>query len=287
MNNNKEVIPFGYNAALAELILKINKARYTMIKRVNAETVRLYWQIGKIVSRKIESEGWGNSIVERLSKDLQAEYPGIKGFSTRNIWRMKSFYETYISNSKMPPVVAEIGWVQNCLLIEKCKNSTEREFYIQQIKSKGWSKNDLLEKIEAHYYQNQMLSQNNFEATVSEDLKARVGWEFIDDYNIEIINPDQPIAEKELENSIIRNIVRFLDEMGGNFAFIGRQCRIEYRGQEYFIDLMFFNIKLNCYVVFELKAREFSPKDLGQLQFIYLQLIKRLNKKYMPIPSES
>ena len=142
----------------------------------------------------------------------------------------------------------------------------------------GWSKLDLIEKINQHYYENQALAQNNFEITISEEIKSQVAWEFVDDYNVEIINPDMPFSEKELENSIVKNIVNFLAEMGGSFAFIGRQFRIEFNENEYFIDILFFNIKLNCYVVFELKAREFAPKDIGQVQW-YMQLVNKKVKE--------
>jgi predicted nuclease of restriction endonuclease-like (RecB) superfamily len=263
-----------YPIFLKEILEKIQAARYQMLKTVSLETVKLYWNIGRIVSQKVEQEKWGKSVVERLSKDLQVESPGIRGFSVRNIWNMKSFYETYADNIKLQPLVAEIGWVQNCIIIEKCKNELEREFYIRQTKLKGWSKLDLIEKIKQKYYQKGLLIQNNFERTVPEELKARVAWEFVDDYNIELINPDQPISEKDLENVIIKNILNFLQEMGGNFAFIGRQYRIEFEEKEYFIDLLFFNLQLNCYVVFELKAREFDPRDMGQLQ-MYMTLINK------------
>jgi hypothetical protein len=116
------------------------------------------------------------------------------------------------------------------------------------------------------------LAQNNFEVTVPLELKAQVAWEFVDDYNIELLNPDLPISEKELENAIVTNIVKFLSEMGGSFAFVGRQFKIDFHEKEYFIDLLFFNLKLNCYVVFELKAREFEPKDVGQIKW-YMELI--------------
>lgn len=119
-----------------------------------------------------------------------------------------------------------------------------------------------------------MLAQNNFVSTVPDTLKAQVAWEFIDDYNVELINPDQPISEKHLENSIIKNILSFLQDMGGSFAFVGRQYKVELNEKEYFIDLLFFNMKLNCYIVFELKAREFDPKDVGQVQ-MYMQLVNK------------
>jgi predicted nuclease of restriction endonuclease-like (RecB) superfamily len=243
-----------------------------MFKTVCKETVTLYWSIGKSVSEKVELEKWGKSVVEQLAKDLQSEFPGIRGFSARNIWRMKTFYEYYSGNTKLTPLVAEIGWVQNCIIIEKCKDELEKEFYLKNSIEKGWSKNDLLEKIEQKYYYNSLLSQNNFTETVSDTIKSKIFWEFVDDYNIELINPDLPVIEKEIENSIVTNIVKFLQDMSGNFAFVGRQFRIEHNEKEYFIDLLFFNLSLNCYVVFELKAREFDPRDLGQLQ-MYMMLV--------------
>ena len=220
-------------------------------------------EIGKSVSEKVEHEKWGKSVVEQLSKDLQTEHPGIRGFSNRNIWRMKTFYEVYKSHEFLPPLVAEIGWVQNCLIIEKCKDAIQREYYLQKTKQMGWSKMDLIDKIKKNHFENQALAQNNFEVTISAEQKAQVAWEFIDDYTIEIINPDLPLSEKLLENAIITNIVKFLSEMGGSFAFVGRQFKIDFHDKEYFIDLLFFNLKLNCYVVFELKAREFAPQDVG------------------------
>lgn len=268
----------AYKPFLKEILNKIKNARYEMLKTVSRETVDLYWSIGKDVSEKAGREEWGKSIVEKLAKDLQTEFPGVRGFSARNIWRMKVFYEAYYKNKKLPPLVAEIGWVQNYIIIEKCKDDLEREFYLKQTKIKGWSKLDLIDKIKQNYYQNNLLAQNNFAETVPEKLKAQVAWEFVDDYNIELINPDQPISEKELENSIVKNIVNFLQDMGGNFSFVGRQYRFSFENKEYFADLLFFSFKLNCYVVFELKAREFDPKDIGQLQ-MYLMLVNKQVKQ--------
>lgn len=175
---------------------------------------------------------------------------------------MKIFYETYTKNKKLTPLVAEIGWAQHCIIIEQCKDDVEKEYYIKKTKQMGRSKLDLKDKINKKFFHNQALAQHNFNDTVSEVLKGQVAREFVDDYNIELINPYQPISEKEIENSIVSNVVNFLSEMGGSFAFVGRQHKIELDEKEYFLDLLFFNFKLNCYVVFELKAREFDPKDM-------------------------
>lgn len=281
MNENN---PTAYQPFLKEILSKIQLARYEMLKTVSKQTVTLYWEIGKSVSEKVEQEKWGKSVVEQLSKDLQTEHPGIRGFSARNIWNMKSFYEFYSKNEKLQPLVAEIGRTHNCLILEKCKDISEVEYYLKKTKQMGRSKLDLKEKINNHYFQNQALAQHNFNDTVSEELKGQVAREFVDDYNIELINPDQPISEKEIENAIVSNVVNFLSEMGGSFAFVGRQYRLELEGKEYFIDLLFFNLKLNCYVVFELKAREFDPRDVGQLQ-MYMQLVNKQIKQKTHNPS--
>ncbi|GHT77267.1 hypothetical protein AGMMS50262_17830 [Bacteroidia bacterium] len=310
-----------YRDFLQEILAKIQSARYEMLKTVSKQTLFLYWDIGKTVSRKVQEAGWGQSVVEQLSKDLQTEFPGVRGFSARNIWRMKTLYEFYANllnsatavaespklqpvvaeNEKLPPagaeiptniilpplgaefekppqMVSEVGWKQNCIILEKCKSLQQIYFYLLMTKEKGWSKNDLLEKIKNNYFENHALAQNNFDTAVPETLKAQVAWEFLDDYNIELLNPDQPISEKALENAIVENIVKFLQEMGGNFAFVGRQYRLTLDEKEYFVDLLFFNLNLNCYVAFELKAREFQPKDFGQVQ-MYMQLINKQLKQ--------
>ena len=276
MINNQ---PINYQPFLQDILVKIQSARYEMLKSVSKQTVLLYWEIGKSVSEKVHNEDWGKSVVEKLSKDLQTEFSGIRGFSSRNIWNMKNFYEFYAKNEKLQPLVAEIGWTQNCLILEKCKNIHQIEYYLRKTKQMGWSKLDLIDKIKKNYFENQALAQNNFETTISTQLKAQVAWEFVDDYNIELINLDQPFSEKELESSIVSNVVKFLSEMGGSFAFVGRQYRIEFHEKEYFIDLLFFNLKLNCYVIFELKAREFDPKDMGQIKW-YMELVNNHIKEH-------
>lgn len=267
-----DIKAISYPPFLVEILSKIQLARYEMLKTVSKQTVTLYWEIGKAVSQKVQQEKWGKSIVEQLSKDLQTEFPGIRGFSARNIWNMKNFYEFYTENEILQPLVAEIGWTQNCLILEKCKDKLKIEYYLRKTKEMGWSKADLIDKINKNHFENQALAQNNFAVTVSPELKAKVAWEFVDDYQVELINPDLPISEKELENAILTNVVKFLSEMGGSFAFVGRQFKIDFHDKEYFIDLLFFNLKLNCYVVFELKAREFDPKDVGQIKW-YMELI--------------
>ena len=279
MNKIQKVeFPTDYKPFLEDILAKIQSTRYEMLMSVGKQTLLLYWSIVSAVNAKMLSAGWGKSVVEKLAKDLQAEIHGVRGFSARNIWRMKIFAEFYyatfgisaamVTDIEIPQIsativaeletdvnkptrivtnsatavaelqmnifelITNVGWVQNCIILEKCKDLKQIVFYLKQTKEKGWSKLDLLEKIGQNYFENFALAQNNSETTVPETLKAQVAWEFLDDYNIE------------------------LDE------------------KEYFVDLLFFNITLNCYVVFELKARDFSPKDVGQTQ-MYMQLINK------------
>ena len=319
----KEEFLSDYKPFLQDILAKIQRARYEMLMSVSKQTLMLYWNIGMSVSEKMKSSGWGNSVVERLAKDLQTENPGVRGFSARNIWLMKNFAEFYASfgisaasaaeietplisatagaeiqlnenetkglvlnsaataaeiQAQVYELITNVGWTQNYTILEKCKDIKQVLFYLKQTREKGWSKLDLIEKINQNYFENHALAQNNFETTVPETLKAQVAWEFLDDYNVELLNSDQPISEKAVENAIVENMVKFLHEMGGNFAFVGRQFRLTLDEKEYFADLLFFNFTLNCYVVFELKAREFSPKDIGQTQ-MYMQLINKQVKQ--------
>ncbi len=251
-------LPTDYGGFLQDILMKIQQTRYEMLMSVSKQTLLLYWDIGRAVSEKMQSAVWGTKVVTQLSKDLQTEIPGVRGFSARNIWRMKMFYDFYagfgitatavaqlggkqncvvemtelttegnqstvdVQNSAtvaaelqihIYELITSVGWVQNCIILEKCENIEQVAFYLKQTKEKGWSKLDLLEKIEQNYFENHVLVQNNFSATVPDTLKAQVAWEFLDDYNIELLNADQPVSEKALENAIIENLVKFLHEM--------------------------------------------------------------------------
>ena len=300
---NEQIQKNDYSHFLQHILTKIQQARYEMLMSASKQTLLLYWDIGKMVSEKMQSANWGEKVVVQLSEDLQKEIPGVRGFSVRNIRNMKRFYDFYaqfgisatavaeldekqicatavaqiqsdknsaimvalnsatavveLETEKNQPtsvvavnsatavaelqnlvyeLVTSIGWVQNYLILEKCKDLKQVLFYLRQTKEKGWSKLDLLEKIEQNYFENHALAQNNFETTVPEILKAQVAWEFLDDYNIELLTPDQPVSEKTLENAIVENIVKFLHEMGGSFAFVGRQFPLTLDEKEYFVD---------------------------------------------------
>jgi predicted nuclease of restriction endonuclease-like (RecB) superfamily len=215
-----------------------------------------------------------------LAKDLQLAFPGITEFSFRELKYMRQFYEFCSTNSIGHPVVAQLSWSNNKIILDKCKDANEAEFYINKSINNGWSKFDLKNNIESKLYEKSLLAQNNFAKTleVSEELKRRVAYDFRDDYGIELLNGENPYGEKDIENSIMANLNDFLQSIEDKFLFAGRQVKLVLNEKEFFVDLLFYHLELNCYVIFELKASEFKPEHLGQIQG-YQTLINRLKKK--------
>jgi predicted nuclease of restriction endonuclease-like (RecB) superfamily len=269
-----------YQSTLVSLVQRVKQAQYNALKAFSKEKVLMAWDLGKTLCEQVKAQKWGDGVIANFSKDLQLEFPGVTGFSTRDLSYMKKLYETYSQNPNLPPLVAQISWSANRIILDKCKDPLEAEFYIKKSISNGWSKYDLTDNIKRGLYQNSLLAQNNFDRTldVSEDLKQRVAFDFRDDTGIELINGENPFAEKEIEDSIMTNLNAFLLSMEGKFGFVGRQVKMSLNDKDFFVDLLFYHFELNCYVVFELKATEFKTEHLGQLQG-YLTLVDKLKKK--------
>ena len=242
------------------------------MKAVNTELLALYTNIGKSIIEKQNLYGWGKSIVENLSKDLQKEFPGVNGFSTRNLWRMRGFYLEYKDNTKLPPLVAEIGWSHNLVIIEKCKDLLEREFYIKMTKKYGWTKNVLIHQIEGGAYEQFISNQTNFDKTLPQQYRHQAKLAVKDSYIFDFMELADKHKEKELEASLIKNVRSFLQEMGGDFAFMGNQYKLKLGNKSYFIDLLLYHRKLKCLVAIELKVTEFIPEYAGKMQF-YLSIL--------------
>ncbi|TAE18477.1 MAG: DUF1016 domain-containing protein [Bacteroidetes bacterium] len=251
---------------------RIRQAQYEALKAVNKEQLQLYWDLGKMIVEKQQQTRWGKSVVERIAKDLQAEFVGERGFSARNLWRIRQFYELYSQNAILPPLVAEIGWSHNVVVMEKCKVDSQREFYIRMAKKFGWTKEVLIHQIDNKTYEKYLLNQTNFEETLPEKYKKQAILAVKDEYQFGFLELADQHSEFELEAAIIKNIREFLLEMGGYFSFIGNQFRLEVGGQEYFIDLLLFHRKLACLVALELKIGEFTPEMVGKMQF-YLSVL--------------
>jgi predicted nuclease of restriction endonuclease-like (RecB) superfamily len=261
LNSNK------YGELLMEIKQLIRTAQYTALKSVNKELIALYWEIGGLIVRRQEEETGRKSVVEKLAKDLQAEFPGIGGFSPRNIWNMRNFYLNYRENEKLQPMVAEISWTHNLIIIEKCKDDLEREFYIRAIRKFGWTKNVLIHQIENKTYEKTLLNQTNFEQTVPESIQKQARLAVKDEYTFDFLELGDEHSERQLEEAILGRVESFLQEMGGMFAFIGSQYRLEIDDEEYFIDILLYHRLLKCLVAIELKIGKFLPEYVGKMQF--------------------
>lgn len=255
-----------------EVQQRIRSAQYQALKAVNREMIKLYWDIGQIIVVQQQDASWGKSVVEQLAKDLQAEFPGISGFSARNIWNMRNFYVTYSQNEKLQPMVAEIGWTHNIVILEKCKDDLEREFYIKMTRKFGWTKNILIHQIENQTYEKTLLNQTNFDKTVPAEIPNQLKLAVKDEYTFDFLELADEHSERQLEQAILARVEPFLQEMGGIFAFIGSQYRLEVDDEEYFIDILLYHRRLKCLVAIELKIGKFLPEYVGKMQF-YLAVL--------------
>ncbi len=262
----------NYAEFLLEVKQRIRDAQYSALKAVNKELIALYWDIGKKLVEQQEKHSWGKSIVETLAKDLQREYLGIKGFSSANLWRMRTFYLRYKENEKLAPLVREISWTKNVIILEKCEEDLERQFYIQMTKKFGWTKNVLIHQIENKSYEKYLLNQTNFDKTVPVKYQNQAKLAVKDEYIFDFLELGEEHSEKELESALMERVRKFLAEMGGNFCYIGNQYRLEIEDKEYFIDLLLYHRKLKCLVALEIKVGEFMPEFAGKMQF-YLSLL--------------
>ncbi len=267
-----EILADNYQSFLKDIKERIRSAQYEALKAVNKELIVLYWDLGKMIVERQDKEGWGKSVVERLAKDLQKEFPGIKGFSVQNLWYMRQFYLTYRDNEKLQPMVGEISWSKHIIIMSKCKDDLEREFYIKMTKKFGWTKNVLIHQIESQAYERFLLNQTNFDQALPEKYRPQAKLAVKDEYTFDFLELGEEHSERELELALINNIRRFLIEMGGYFTFIGNQYRLEVGGDEFFVDLLLYHWKLRCLVAIELKVGEFKPEYAGKMQF-YLAVL--------------
>ena len=255
-----------------EITARIRSAQYEALKAVNKEMIALYWEVGKRITEQQTALGWGKSVVENLSRDIQKEFPGIKGFGVSNMWDMARFYTEYQSNEILQPLVGEISWSKHIVILTKCKETQQRQFYILATKKYGWTKDVLINKIEAKTYENYLLGQSNFDMTLPDSIKNQAILALKDEYTFDLVGLAEEHSEYELEQAIIKNIRAFLMEFGTDFSFIGNQYRLEVDGKEYFIDLLLYNRRLQAMIAIELKIGEFQPEYKGKMEF-YLNIL--------------
>jgi predicted nuclease of restriction endonuclease-like (RecB) superfamily len=266
-----------------EIIQLIKQSRTNAIKSVNAELIDLYWNIGEYVSNKIEQSEWGNSVVTELANFIQTVEPEIKGFSDKNIWRMKQFYETYKDFPKLSTVLREISWSHNLAIFSRSKTAEEREFYLKLAKKECYSFRELDRQISASYFERTMLDNSKRSPTVRES-NYNLSNTIKDSYVFEFLNLSNHHSEKDLQSGLVREMKNFVLELGKNFLFIGEEYRLQVGNSDFYIDLLFYHRGLQCLVAFELKADKFKPDHLGQLNF-YLEALDRDVKKPNENPS--
>ena len=269
---NSSILSPEYLNFKNEITARIRSAQYEALKAVNKEMIALYWEVGKRITEQQTALGWGKSVVENLSRDIQKEFPGIKGFGVRNMWDMARFYAEYQSNEFLQPLVAEISWSKHTVILTKCKETQQRQFYILATKKYGWTKDVLINKIEAKTYENYLLGQSNFDKTLPDNIKNQAILALKDEYTFDLVGLAEEHSEYELEQAIIKNIRAFLMEFGTDFSFIGNQYRLEVDGKEYFIDLLLYNRRLQAMIAIELKIGEFQPEYKGKMEF-YLNIL--------------
>ncbi len=267
-------LPSDYTAVLAAVKARIRAAQYAALKSVNVELVGLYWDIGKMILERQTGKTWGKAVVQRLATDLQQEFPGVSGFSVQNLWYMRQFYSEYHDSERLQPLVGEIAWSHNLVIMSKCKGPLEREFYIRMTRKFGWSKNVLIHQIENQSYEKSLIGQTNFDKALTPKMRAQAKLAVKDEYSFDFLELGEEHSERELERALLGRIEQFLRAMGGMFAFIGSQFRLEVEGDEFFIDLLLFHRRLRCLVAIELKIGKFMPEFVGKMQF-YLTALDR------------
>lgn len=267
-----------YQSLFKDIKQKIRSSQLRAALAVNAEMIFLYWQIGNSIAQKQNEKGWSSGVIPQLAKDLKAEFPGLKGYSERNLGRMLAFYREYPDNSILPQAVAKLPWGHNILLIEKIKDQNLRFWYAGKCVENNWSRDVLDLQIKNNLFGRQGKSVNNFETTLPKPLSDLAVQTLKDPYIFDFLNLDQNYRERDIENQLIQHLAKFLLELGKGFAFVGSQYQLEVSDKEYYIDLLFYHIRLKCYIVIELKNTRFIPEYTGKLNF-YLSAVDSLVKE--------
>lgn len=266
-----------------DIIQLIKQSRTNAVKAVNAELINLYWNIGEHISKKIEQSEWGDSVVTELSNFIQTQEPEIKGFSDKNIWRMKQFYETYKDFPKLSTLLREISWSHNLAIFSRCKTVEEREFYLKLAKKENYSFRELERQISASLFERTMIG-NSIRSTALRETNHDLSNTFKDSYVFEFLNLPDLHSESDLQRGLVRLMKNFILELGKDFLFIGEEYKLQVGNSDFYIDLLFYHRGLQCLVAFELKADKFKPDHLGQLNF-YLEALDRDVRKANENPS--
>lgn len=258
--------PEGYADWLADLKAQVHTARQRAALAVNTEMLQLYWRIGRDILDRQARQGWGAKVIDRLSHDLRSEFPDLGGFSARNLKYMRKFAAVWPEAFVQQPA-AQIPWGHHLVLLDKLATPEERHWYARNTLAYGWSRNVLTMEIETRRSERSGRAITNFDRALPKPESDLARESLKDPYRLDFLGLGAEAHEREIESSLIEHVTEFLIELGAGFAFVGRQVHLEIGGDDFFIDLLFYHLKLHCYVVIELKAEKFKPEHIGQLSF--------------------
>lgn len=287
MNNKPPSLttpPDGYSDWLTDLKDRIHHAQQRATLAVNRELVLLYWQIGQDILQRQAAQGWGAKVIDRLAHDLRTAFPDMKGFSPRNLKYMRAFAEAWPDSEFVQGVLAQLPWYHQLALLDKLPDGESRRWYAAKAIEHNWSRNVLVMQIESGLLERQGKAVTNFEARLPKAQSDLARESLKDPYRFDFLNLGEEAQERAVESALVRHVTEFLLELGAGFAFVGRQVLLDVGGEEFFIDLLFYHLKLRCYVVIELKTGKFKPDHLGQLGF-YLTAVDRQIKGDQDNPS--
>ncbi len=276
--------PAGYADWLAELKARIHSAQQRAALAVNRELVLLYWQIGRDILGRQSQQGWGAKVVDRLAHDLRTAFPDMQGFSPRNLKYMRAFAQAWPDADFVQAVLAQLPWYHQLALLDKLGTEDERRWYAAQATAHNWSRNVLVMQIETRAHQRAGQAVTNFAQQLPAPLSDLARESLKDPYRLDFLGLSDAAQEREIETALVQHISRFLLELGAGFAFVGKQVPLEVGGDDFFIDLLFYHLKLRCYVVIELKAGPFKPEHVGQLGF-YLTAVDMQMKTAADAPT--
>jgi len=277
-------VPDGYATWLGELKRRIHSAQQRAALAVNRELVLLYWQIGRDILQRQAEQGWGAKVIERLAHDLRTAFPGMKGFSRANLMYMRAFADAWPDAAIVQQAVGQLPWGHNLVLLAKLKQPEKRLAYANRAVEHGWSRTILEIHIESRLLEREGQAITNFAERLPSAGTDLARQSLKDPYLFDFLDVGQEANEREIESALIKHITQFLLELGAGFAFVGRQVHLEVGGDDFFIDLLFYHLKLRCYVVIELKGGAFKPEHLGQLGF-YLTAVDRQVKNEQDNPT--
>jgi predicted nuclease of restriction endonuclease-like (RecB) superfamily len=279
----KPLIDRTTEQSFAEIVEIIRTAKQTAAQAVNTQLVELYWQIGAYISLKLDQAEWGDGVVQQLADYLARTQPGLRGFTPRNLFRMRKFYDTYRSDEKVTALLSQLPWTHNLIILNQSKRPEEREFYLRMTIQEQWSKRELERQFKTALFERTVLSPAKVTPVVSQSHPMALDI-FRDAYFVEFLNLPDGHSEADLHQGLLRNLKDFLAELGRDFCFVGSEYPVQVGGRDFALDLLFFHRGLNCLVAVELKVGRFEPEYLGKLDF-YLEALDRDVRKPHENPS--